>query len=122
MRWVLASQTVDEYVQERVAPELQPIVARLRELMRELAPAAREMVSYDMPVFVGRNIFAYITAAKQHITFSFTLGVNFEDKYGLLRGKAKHARYLRLKKVEDINKTALRYYVKQALARDRQQG
>jgi len=116
----MATQTVDEYVQERVVPELQPIVARLRELMRELAPTTRELISYDMPVFCERNIIAYITAAKTHITFSFTLGVNFEDKYGLLRGKAKHARYLRLKKVEDINKTALRYYVKQALARNRQ--
>ena len=116
----MAAPTVDEYVQQRVTPQLQPIVARLRELMREIAPATREMVSYDMPVFVQRNIIAYITAAREHITFSFTLGVNFADKYGLLRGKAKHARYLRLKKVEDINKAALRYYVKQALARDRE--
>ena len=116
----MATQTVDEFVQERVAPELQPIVARLRELMRELAPTTSELISYDMPVFCGRHIIAYITAAKKHITFSFTLGVNFEDKHGLLLGAAKHARYLRFKQVEDINKTALRYYVKQALARDRQ--
>ena len=116
----MAVPTVDEFVQQRVAPEMQPIVARLREVMRAIAPAAREMISYNMPVFVGRHIIAYITAARQHVTFSFTLGVNFEDKYGLLRGQAKHARYLRLKKVEDINPAVLRYYVKQALARDRQ--
>ncbi len=115
----MATKTVDEFVQERVAPELQPIVARLRELMRELAPKSTELISYDMPVFCGRYILAYITSAQKHITFSFTLGVNFEDKYGLLRGAAKNSRYLRLKKVEDINKTALRYYVKQALAQDR---
>ena len=68
---------------------------------------------------VEKNIVAYITAAQHHITFSFTLGVQFEDKYGLLRGKAKHARYLRFKDPDDINKTALRYYVRQALAKDR---
>lgn len=117
----MTDQTVDEYIQARVTPELQPIVARLRALMRELAPKAREMVSYDMPVFVGKNILAYITAASGHITFSFTLGVNFEDKYGLLRGKAKHARYLRLKKVEDIpSKTVLGYYVRQAVKWDKE--
>jgi hypothetical protein len=116
----MATQTVDEFVQQRVALELQPIVARLRELMRELAPTATEKISYDMPVYCGRHIFAYMTAASKHVTFSFTQGVRLEDKYGLLRGAAKHARYLRLKKLEDINKTALRYYVRQALRLDRQ--
>jgi hypothetical protein len=105
----MTKPTVDEFVQARVAPEMQPIVARLRELMRTLAPTAREMISYDMPVWVEHHIIAYLTAAPQHVTFSFTLGVNFEDKYGLLKGKAKHARYLRLKKVEEINQAALRY-------------
>jgi hypothetical protein len=112
--------TVDEWIQEHVNPELQPIVARLRELMREVAPKARELVSYNMPVYVGRDIFAYLNAARQHITFSFVRGVQLEDKYGLLRGSAKHARYLRLKTVEDINKTVLRYYVRQAIVLDRE--
>lgn len=116
----MATQTVDEFVQQRVAPELQPIVARLRELMREIAPTTTELISYDMPVFCGRHILAYITAAKKHITFSFTLGVRFEDKYGLLRGTGKNSRHLQLKTLTGINKTVLRYYVKQALAQDRQ--
>ncbi len=113
------TQTVDEWIEAHVNPELRPVVARLREVMREVTPKTREMVSYKMPVYVDRNIIAYINAAQTYITFSFTLGVNFEDKYGLLRGKAKHARFLRLKSVEDINKAAVRYYVKQARALDR---
>ena len=116
----MAPLTVDEWIQQHVNPELQPIVARLREIMREIAPKARELVSYNMPVFVGRNIIAYLNVAQRHVTFSFVRGVQLEDKYGLLRGAAKHARYVRLKSVDDINKTALRYYVKQALALDRQ--
>jgi hypothetical protein len=112
-------QTVDEFVQQRVPPALQPTVARLRELMRELAPSTRELISYGMPVFCGKNIIAYITAVNKYVTFSFTVGVQFEDKYGLLRGAGKHARYLRYKTPEDINKTIVRYYVKQALAKDR---
>ena len=115
----MTATDVDVFIQERVPQALQPVVARLRALMRELAPTTRELISYDMPVFVEKNIVAYITAAQHHITFSFTLGVQFEDKYGLLRGKAKHARYLRFKDPDDINKTALRYYVRQALAKDR---
>jgi hypothetical protein len=115
----LQTQDVDEFIRHRVEPELQPLVARLRGLMRELAPTTRELIRYNMPVFCGRNIIAYITPARQHITLSFTLGVRFEDKYGLLRGSAKDARHLKLKTIADINKTALRYYVKQGLALDR---
>src|SRR5579859_162017 len=115
----MVANTVDEFVQERVAPELQPIVARLRELICYMAPTTTEKISYDMPVFTGRKIVAYITAARHHITLSFTYGARLEDKYGLLRGKAKGARYLQYKNLADINKTVLRYHLKQAVALDR---
>jgi len=45
-------------------------------------------------------------------------GVVFEDRYGLLRGGAKHSRFVRIKKLEELNKPAVRYYVKQALKHD----
>jgi len=46
-------------------------------------------------------------------------GAAFEDKYGLLRGVGKHARHVKLKTLEDVKKTALRYYVRQALKFDK---
>ena len=46
-------------------------------------------------------------------------GVGIEDRYGLLRGTAKHARYVRMKNLDEINKPALRYYIKQALKLDK---
>lgn len=116
----LPAPTVDEWVEQHVEPALQPIVERLRALMRALAPSAREHVSYNMPSYSGQHlIIAYLNAGRQHVTLSFTVGVNFEDKYGRLRGTAKHARYLRYQSVDDIDETLLRYYVKQALKHDR---
>lgn len=112
--------TVDEWVAQHVEPDLLPIVDGLRALLRTLAPTAREEVGYNMPMYHGRHVpLAYITAARHHITLSFTVGVNFDDKYGQLRGSAKHARYLRFKSVDDINETHLRYYIRQAIKHDR---
>lgn len=112
--------TVDEWIAQHVEPALVPIVDRLRALMRALAPGAREHISYNMPSYSGQHlIIAYLNAGRQHVTLSFTVGVNFDDKYGQLRGSAKHARFLRYKSVDDINETHLRYYVKQALQHDR---
>jgi hypothetical protein len=111
--------TVDEYVQANIRPEQQDIVAMLRALMRECAPGTTELISYGMPVYkTKRMIIAYINASKTHITFSFTLGVQFTDTYGLLKGRGKHARYVKIKRLSDVNMDALRDYVSQALTVD----
>jgi hypothetical protein len=41
----MESLNVDEYVKTRVLPEFQPVVAMLRELMREMAPDVEEGIS-----------------------------------------------------------------------------
>ncbi len=110
--------TVDEFVEARVLPQFHPIVAMLRELMRETAPNATEAISYDMPTYTCRRIFAYIIPNKKGITFSFTHGTEFEDKYGLLRGKGKVSRHVTIKNLQAIDKDALRYYIAQALELD----
>ncbi len=110
--------TVDEFVKTSVLPEHQEIVAMLRSLMRESAPNAKEMLSYNMPVYKGNGFLAWILPSEKHIIFSFKSGVKFEDKYHLLKGVGKHARHVKIKDVKDLNKEALRYYIKQALEHD----
>ena len=111
--------TVDEYVRTKVQPELQDAVARLRELMHELAPGAKESMSYGMPTYKVKRIVTYILPTKKDITFSFTYGAKFEDKYGFLKGYAKFARYLKFKKPGDIDGDVISYYLRQALDLDR---
>ena len=111
--------TVDEFVKSSVPHEFQPVVAAIRSLMKESAPGAKEMMSYGLPMYINRLTIAWISPGKKGITFSFMRGVGFEDKYGLLRGSAKHARYVRMKNVGEVNKPALKYYIKQALRFDK---
>jgi len=111
--------TVDEFVKQKVLPEYRPVAAMIRKLMREAAPAAQEQVAYGIPVWKGKKIFAFISPNKKGITFSFTHGSEFEDKYDLLRGVGKVSRHLKIADIKDVNKTALRYYIKQALKIDR---
>ena len=113
------TMTVDEFVKQRVLPEHQGIVAMIRQLMRQVAPGAKEAIAYGIPVWKGRRILAVISPTKKDITFSFSRGAQFEDKYGLLRGVGKSSKHIKIKYVEDVNKTALRYYIKQALKFDK---
>jgi hypothetical protein len=109
---------VDEFIKSNVRPELQAIVSALRDLMRELAPLARETIVYGIPAWKGRKILAVLSPTKQDITLAFSRGAEFEDRYGLLQGVGKVSKHLKIKRLEDIDKEVLTYYVKQALALD----
>ena len=112
--------TVDEYVKTNVLPQHQDIVKAIRNLMRDCAPNAKEYIAYGIPVWKSKKIFAVISPNKKAITFSFTHGAEFDDKYGLLRGVGKVSRHVKIKDVKDmtVNDAALRYYIQQALEFD----
>jgi hypothetical protein len=112
------TDTVDAFVEERVLPEFRDIVAMVRALMRECAPQATERISYGLPMWIGNSALAWISPSKRDITVGFTYGREFEDPYGLLRGAGKHARHVKIRKLEDANQEALRSYIRQALERD----
>jgi len=110
--------TVDEFVETKVLPEYRDIVSMLRALMRETAPDAKEMISYGILAYKRKRIIAVISPTKKGITFAFSRGAEFEDKYGLLEGLGKVSKNVRIKSMDAVNKEALRYYIKQALELD----
>jgi uncharacterized protein YdeI (YjbR/CyaY-like superfamily) len=112
--------TVDEFVETKVRPEFRPIAAALRKLVRTCAPQAREAICYGILAFRGRRILAVMNPTKNGITFAFTRGAEFEDPHGLLAGVGRVSKHVRLRTVADINPAALRHYLRQALAFDRQ--
>ena len=112
--------SVNEFVDAKVPPEFREVVAAIRGLMKECAPDAQEVISYGMPVYKGKTLFAWINPPKKDVTLSFTRGDKLEDKYNLLRGDAKGgARHAKMKSLEDVNKPALKYYIKQAVSLDK---
>ena len=90
----------------------------LRELMREMAPNAKEAIRYGIPAYISRHILIVINPTKKAITFAFSRGAEFEDKYGLLQGKGSISKHVKIKNLQSVNKDALRYYIKQALEFD----
>jgi len=111
-------KTVDEFVKHRMLPEHQDIVAMLRALMQEMAPQAEEVISYGIPAYRAKRILAVISPTKKDITFAFSRGAEFEDKYGLLQGVGRVSKHVKIKNLKEANKDALRYYIKQALEFD----
>ena len=112
------TKTVDEFVARRVLPEHRETVAKIRDVMRRHSPAVTELISYGIPAYKRKRIIAVISPTKKDITFSFSRGAQMEDRYGMLRGAGKSSKHIKIKSPADFNATAVRYYVKQAIALD----
>jgi len=110
--------TVDEFVEQKVLPQYRDIVAMIRQLMRETAPDVQEVISYGIPMYRGKRGLAVISPTKKDITFAFSRGAEFEDKYGLLRGVGKVSKHVKIKSIDNIDKEALKYYIRQAVELD----
>lgn len=111
--------TVDEFVATKVVPEFRPVVAAIRNVIKESAPDAHEVISYGIPMYGLKKPLAWINPSKTGITLGFRQGASFADRYGLLRGTAKHAKHVRMRHLGEVNTPALRYYIKQALKLDK---
>lgn len=100
-------------------PSLRPIVAAIRGLIKEFAPQAQETISYGIPAYKVHGFIAVINPTKRDVTLGFSRGARFDDKYGLLKGVGRISKHVKMRSVADVNRAALRYYIKQALQLDR---
>ncbi len=110
--------TVDAFLANRVQPEHRPIVQALREVMRAAAPDAEEVLTYGIPGWRRNRMLAVTSPTKKDITFAFSKGAKFEDKYGLLKGVGKVSKHLKFKDLADVDEAILKYYIEQALKVD----
>ncbi len=61
-------QTIDEYI-AGFPTDVQEILQRIRQTIREAAPEAQERISYKMPTFTLKGNLVYFAAFKNHIGF-----------------------------------------------------
>ncbi|HET7467038.1 MAG TPA: DUF1801 domain-containing protein [Candidatus Dormibacteraeota bacterium] len=111
--------TVDEWVAKNVPAQHRDLVAELRSLLKKNMPGAEEVISYNMPVYRYDKPVAWINAGKSGISVGFRDGTSINDKHRLLKGTGKGARNVHMKNVDEINRSALRDYIKQAVRLDR---
>ncbi|GLX67781.1 iron chaperone [Paenibacillus glycanilyticus] len=64
---------IDEYI-ANFPPDLQVILEKIREVIKEAAPDAKEKISYQMPAFELNGNLVYYAAFKKHIGFYPTAG------------------------------------------------
>ncbi len=68
--------TIDEYI-SRCPEDVQPILVKIRAVIKDAAPEAVERISYQMPAFYQNGNLVYFAAFKRHIGF-FPTGSGIE--------------------------------------------
>ena len=59
---------VDEYIAS-FPPEVQAVLEQLRQVVRDAAPRAQEVISYRMPALKQNGMLVYYAAFRNHIGF-----------------------------------------------------
>lgn len=59
---------IDEYIAD-YSPKVAEILNQIRHCIKEAAPEAQEVISYNMPAFKQGKVLVYFAAFKNHIGF-----------------------------------------------------
>ncbi len=92
-----------------------PIVEALRDKVFEHYPSTREKMMYGGIIFSSAEDWGGIFAYKNHVSFEFSLGYQFNDPDNLLEGGGKYRRHLKFKSMEDVATKKVIYFVEQAI-------
>ncbi|HYG83470.1 MAG TPA: DUF1801 domain-containing protein [Verrucomicrobiae bacterium] len=112
---------VEIFIEQKVLPQYKEIVTKFRELVREKYPELKEEMrggteKYPgVPVYRLKRIVITISPTKQGITFAFTDGGQFQDKYNQLEGAGHKTLNLRLKSIDEFDEAQMQYYIDQAI-------
>lgn len=115
---------IELFIESKVLPEYRAIVDKFRRLITSEFPDLKEEMRggtekyYGVPVYRYHRIIITLSPTKKGITFSFSDGKKFEDKYSLLEGEGNKTLNLRVSNVDDFQEEILRYYIRQAIALD----
>ena len=117
----MAAKTVEEYI-DSLGGWKTEVTARVRVIVTNAAPEAKESIKWAQPVFELNGPFCYMKAFKNSVNFGFWRGVDLDDAKGLLEGTGEKMRHVKLESVEDIDDQAFAAYVKQAVQLNLEKG
>lgn len=115
---------IDNFIDEKVLPEYRNIVAQFRRLIHDNYPNIREEMRggtekyYGVPVYKLNKVLITLSPTKKGITFNFSEGAKFEDKYSALEGQGNKTLNLRIQNISQFDENQFKYYIEQAIHLD----
>ena len=104
---------IDDWM-KRIMPDLQPIVARLDELIRDVLPGLQYAIKWKKAYYglPDRGWVIEMVAYDVSVNVVFLGGADFDSPPPL--GDSDRSRYIKLKSLDEINEQEFRSWVKNA--------
>lgn len=103
---------------ENAATDPAQIARRLRGYILEIHPDTVEVIylgynsaSYGIGPKKNSEAYCYIMPQKAQVNLGFYYGVDLDDPSGLLEGTGKKLRHVKVRSIEDADKTAIRQLI-----------
>ena len=102
-------------------PDLAPAAEAARALILEVMPDAVEQFDLSASLIAygtdrtTRGLVCGIIYYSAHLNLIFARGAHLPDPQGLLQGSGKHARHIRIQRVEDVHLPAVLSLCEQAV-------
>ena len=95
-----------------------PLIARLRKLIRESAPAAIEEWKWNTPVWSQNGNLLAVGAFRDHVKINFFKGAALDDPHGLFNAglEAKATRAIDIHEKDRLDTAALQKLIRAAVA------
>lgn len=101
------------------APFHHQIIGQLRSLVGNICPQAEERFMYGgIVVYEGRAVCGYFSRAG-HVTVELERGCDLSDTWGVLEGKGKNRRHIKLRAGNSLEDKHVGFYLEQAFERAR---
>ena len=95
-----------------------PLIAQLRKLVRDAAPAAIEEWKWNTPVWSQNGNLLAVGAFRDHVKINFFKGAALDDPHGLFNAglEAKATRAIDIHENDRLNSAALKELIRAAVA------
>src|SRR5262247_1668 len=98
-----AYATFDRYLADQ-PPKNRAIIKALRAFVKRCAPKLEESVKWGNGCWVRDKVpIAHVYSGKDHVQFGFFRGASLDDGEGLLEGKGRYVRHIKVRNVADID-------------------
>lgn len=95
-------------------PDRYALVQQIRQAIYALAPDVSERVMYGGLIFSAPTPFCGVFAYSGHVSLEFSNGCELDDPHGVLEGKGKLRRHIKLRAAAEIAAKHLSEYLRQA--------
>lgn len=109
-------EEVNQFILE-LPKNIQNITVALRKIILTSSPELKEEFKWSMPNYSYNGLVCYIQTAKNHVNLGFHRGNVLQEKdvNKLLQGTGKALRYIRIKKMEEVQPESFTSLIQEAM-------